>query len=102
MTNMSGIMGGILGVKIPLYVVVLRDRHRLTFVGLNSGLAVANETAIDSRSPMKQRSLKKRISPSSQRRRQPHNFDLTIYAMMMRTKQLLCSTTENVTIDNLV
>ena len=81
---------------------VLRDRHRLTFVGLNSGLAVANETAIDSRSPMKQRSLKKRILPSSQRRRQPHNFDLTVYAMTMRTKQLLCSTTENVTIDNLV
>ena len=81
---------------------VLRDRHRLTVVGLNSGLTVANETAIDSRSPMKQRSLKKRISPSSQRRRQPHNFDLTVYAMTMRTKQLFCLTTENVTIDNLV
>ena len=51
--------------KLPRQIV-LRDRHRLTFVGLNSGLTVANETAIDSRSPMKQRSLKKRISPSSQ------------------------------------
>ena len=25
---------------------VLRDRHKLTFVGLNSGLAIANETVI--------------------------------------------------------
>ena len=36
---------------------VLRDRHRLMFVRLNSGLAVANETAI----------IEEKISPSSQR-----------------------------------
>ena len=56
---------------------VLRDRHRLTFVGLNSGLA----------SPMKQRLRKK---------------DLAIFAATVRATQLFCVTTENVTIDNLV
>ena len=52
-------------------------RHSMTLVGLNSGLA----------SPMKQRLRKK---------------DLVVYATTARATQLLCLTTENVTIDNLV
>ena len=48
------------------------------FVGLNSGLAVANETA-----PIEGK-------------------DLAVFAMTMTATQLLCLTTMNVTIDNLL
>ena len=63
----------------------------MMLVGLNSGLTVANETAIDSRSPMKQRSLKERS------RHLPNDDESHTTPL-----QLLCLTAENVTIDNLV
>ena len=76
--------------------IVLRDRHSMMLVGLNSGLTIANETAI--MNVLRDRHSMALVGLSSGLM----IAGLAVSAATARATQLLCSTTENVTIDNLV